>query len=156
MFREMNVIAAVAYAAENAATGGPVFWTDLTDAERKIEVGKVMGIMRGDEDVAHDVFTAVVRATLHGPNGDGHGELALEEIAKLGDFLINSGLLSVEEAQKGGSIVGHALAALEQLATIKSMFVPLVEEVDEGEAEAAKTERDETLAALPAGNDSIQ
>lgn len=149
MFREMNVIAAVAYAAEQAhADQGPhltLSWAEIEDGARSEHIQRVMAIMRGEDTDANDVFQATVKAILAGPNGDSNGELALEEIAKLGDYMLNANLLTVEEAQQGGSIVGHALQLLEQLATIKSMFVPF-ETASEEEAAAAANDQADELA----------
>lgn len=113
LFRDFSIIAAVAYAAQVAAnaTGDEPAWDDLAETERGELVERVLSIGRGDFGTGLPVvFASTVQAIL-GYNG-GQGGLALERIADLGQFMVDSGLVSEEDAGKGGDIVDHAKALL--------------------------------------------
>lgn len=116
LFREFNIIAAVAYAAQRAANAmGWPEWSEIDEPSQGVHVQQVMAIARGDLVVNEagevDVFTATTQALL--AQGDG---LPLERIHALGAELIDLDLVSVEEAEKGGDIVGYAIELLRELA----------------------------------------
>lgn len=122
LFREFQIIAAAAYAAEQAAryvadpSAEPLpLWDQLSETEQGEQVTRVMAVGRG-EDIGdeHIAFARVAEAILTFNNGQ--GGLALERIADLGRALIDLGLVSSEDAEKGGDIVEHAKALLHDLA----------------------------------------
>lgn len=96
LFREFNIIAAAAYAAEAAhrAEFRPL-WEELSDDERMVHTQMVMAIARGDEGCTDQVYVATAKAILDF-NG-GQGGLALEELAGIGGTVLNLELLTEEE-----------------------------------------------------------
>lgn len=122
LFREFDTIAAAAYAAHAAHDATlqdrpTMSWDELGDDAKAGFRDQVMAIARGENVGVSVVFTATARAILE--HNDGQGGLALERIHDLGAFLIDSELLSEDEASKGGDIVGHAKALLAELAEVK-------------------------------------
>lgn len=96
LFREFNIIAAAAFAAQRAHDGSEQnLWDELSESEQNIFMQAVMAVARGETIDAGPVFVATAKAILEF-NG-GQGGLALEELANIGGEVLSLGLLSEEE-----------------------------------------------------------
>lgn len=137
MDRNYEAIAIIASAAGTQAAGDPIPWTELPKEAQERAVEAVMSIHRGDDAGADipGVFAAAACAALD--MFDGHGGLAIEEIARLGNFMVNE---AGHQPRPGESIVDSAIAALRS--PVEASGMP------QGQAPAAEDEylRNEALA----------
>jgi hypothetical protein len=150
LFREFNIIAAAAYAAEKAAfpADNPL-WDELPQEMQNGHRDRVMALARGepliDDRAEGCVFDATAKAILD--HNDGQGGLALEKIASIGNDHFNLGLVT-EEQVAGRDIADINQQLLAELSGLRQLlgafgqatayYVPLVvpapvaEPLDEG------------------------
>lgn len=115
LFREFNIIAAAAYAAQRATDcfGWPL-WEELDQEAQNIHMQHVMGIARGDNPdpsegmLGAQVFVATAKAILDYNNGQ--GGLALEEIANIGGAVLQLELMTEDEV--GGRPIRECVVEL--------------------------------------------
>lgn len=115
LFREFNIIAAAAYAAQWAADGCPEErsqWDDLDPEQQVLHVQRVTAIARHEVGDSPDAFDVTAAAILGYNNGQ--GGLALEELARIGEAPFNLGLVT-EEQIAGRNIREVVVELLEEL-----------------------------------------
>jgi hypothetical protein len=98
LFREFNIIAAAAYAAQCAAEPKPerLLWDELSESQQNSFMQAVMAVARGEPiTLEGPVFEATTKAILDF-NG-GQGGLALEELANIGGTVLSLELLTEDE-----------------------------------------------------------
>jgi hypothetical protein len=112
LFRDFNMIAAVAYAARFAAADNQPrdarLWDELTDDERNLFMQSALAVARGEDVVAGEVFQATAKAILD-YNG-GQGLLALEDLMNLGSTVMSLELLT--EAEVAGTNIRESIVTL--------------------------------------------